>query len=241
MIRSYTRWDPWGRGCQTHTRWWQSELDGGLCSLQPCVKCGPKAVNPLQRVQTASDRNIWISALWARFQRGGLTWWCLSHSLLGSAVLLTGFGPCDLAPLPMLLRRLGFFLQLYAPALCCCTKELFVCLLSASPPEISCDGKLWGSFLPDEMLRGADNGAARARRPQQLRCRRRRRPALPAGGGRAAGRVGHCREWCGAIGQGSRSLKNPPLLSAGNAFTEVGHCSSVWLNSGPSKLWVNFY
>lgn len=104
-------------------------------------------------------------------------------------VLLTAFGSCDLAPLAMLLQRLVFFLQLYACALFFCTKELFVCLLSASPQEISCDGKLWGSFLSDEMLQGTDNGDARARKPQQLR--RRCHLVLSAGGGWAAGRVNH--------------------------------------------------
>lgn len=168
-----------------------------------------------------------------------LTWWFLSPSLSGSMVQLTEFGSCDLVPLPMLLQRLGFFLHLYACALFFCTKELFVCLLSASPQEISCDGKRWGSFLSVEMLQGADNRDAWAHKPQQLR--RRCHLALSVGGGWAAGRVNHFLEWSGAIGQGNCSLENPRLLLTDEVFTEAGHCCLVLLNPGPWKLWINFY
>lgn len=90
---------------------------------------------------------------------------------------------CDLVPLPLCC----FSTWVFPSQLCACslfffsTKELFVCFLSASPQEISCDGKLWGSFLPEERLQGADNRDTGGHKPQQLR--KRCHLALSAQGG----------------------------------------------------------
>lgn len=144
----------------------------------------------------------------------------------------------DLVPLPLLLQHLVFSSQLCACSLFFCTKELFVCLLSASPQEISCDGKLWGSFLSEERRQGADNGDAGGHKAQRLR--KRRHLALAAQGSWAAGRAAGL-EWSGLMGQGNHSLENPQLLWAAEAFPEAGHCSLVVMNPGLWKLWMNFY
>lgn len=170
-----------------------------------------------------------LSALWASLDHSGGTWEFLSLS--GSLVLLTEFGlwPGALASAA---SAFGFFPhQLSACSVFFCTKELFVCLLSASPQEISCDGKLWGSFLSEERLQGADNRDTGGHKPQQLR--KHRHLELSAEGAWAAGKANHCLEWSGLIGQGNYSLENPQPLLTAETFTEAGYCNLGVLNAGP--------
>lgn len=58
--------------------------------------------------------------------------------------------------------------QLYSACFCYAI-ELFVCLISTSPQEISYDGKFWGNFLSDRMLEGADNRNIPSPKPQEPR------------------------------------------------------------------------
>lgn len=113
------------------------------------VLCAVLRLLTLQRGQTAADPDIWTSALRAQLQHKVLNWLFLSPSLSGSMVLLMEFGSCDLAPLPMLLQRLIFFLQLYA-------YQGTLCLLTKCFPT---GNFLWWKTLGKLPVRGDAAGA----------------------------------------------------------------------------------
>lgn len=268
MIRPYTRGNLWCRGCQTHylVEWaWyghlaptlqsQFNLWGQLCALclyQSLTSLGnaPEMVPELCSVFSVTLRlltlfrevkqNLTVTFKLQPCERNLITeilpgnFWASQVAWFSSQSL-----DCDPVSLPLLLQHLGFSSQLCACSVFFCTKELFVRLLSASPQEISCDGRLWGSFLLEERLQGADNRDTGGHKPQQLR--KHHHLELSAQGGWVAGRTNHCLEWSGLIGQGNCSLENPQLLLTAEAFAEAGHCNLVVLKPGLWKLWMNLY
>lgn len=125
---------PWPRWKRSHRKGhWNGIWGCSVCFLQPCVKCGIKAVDSLQRGQTAADRNIWTSALWAKLQQNCLTWLFLRCSLSGSVVLLTEFGFLWPRALAHAASAFVFFLT----AVCVCTFLLYqgtLCLLTKCFP-----------------------------------------------------------------------------------------------------------